>query len=145
VLEDKLTAAKRPMAAGHGGGVYDSVKKVGVLSPVQLVHADPGNLMLGQGHHRVAAAADISETTGKAKWVPIIHTDSSTPSSGTFKVRGQERPIATERQTDPIDIWSSRDEKLQALRDHHEWSMSTDAFGTTQKWLDLKRRRQAGK
>jgi len=30
---------------------------------------------MGQGHHRVAAAADIAEKTGRQMYIPVIYDD----------------------------------------------------------------------
>jgi hypothetical protein len=81
VLDLKLTDSMRPKAAGaHGSGVFASVQEKGVLSPVQMIHGD-NDLMLGQGHHRVAAADFDAGLNKKDQYVPVVHTDarSDTP------------------------------------------------------------------
>jgi len=54
--------------------VARSVGEVGVRQPVIAYHgrADKGPMM-GNGHHRVAAADAAEKKTGKQSWVPGIH------------------------------------------------------------------------
>jgi len=80
VFDIKLTDSMRSRAEGqHGSGVFSSVQEKGVLNPVQLIHGD-NDLMMGQGHHRAAAAdfdAGLPQPGGKTKdqWLPVVHTD----------------------------------------------------------------------
>lgn len=55
--------------------LYDSIKKEGVQRHVTLQTNADGSLTMGQGHHRVAAAADISKRTGRQMYVPVIYDD----------------------------------------------------------------------
>ena len=77
----KLSEAKRPAGAGHGAGLWESIKAEGVRpvrmqggqyigTPIELAH-QPGGLppRIMEGHHRVAAAADINP----AMEVPIAN------------------------------------------------------------------------
>lgn len=64
----------------HGSGVYDSIARDGFNwnFPVEVLHhgkLEPGKYekLMGEGHHRVAAAAEIEEDTGKPIWIPIDH------------------------------------------------------------------------
>lgn len=72
---DKMWARKSKMAKGtdpsyHGAGVYKSIKQVGYRGdPVPLMKTKE-NLLAYEGHHRIAAAADV-EKTGKQVWVPV--------------------------------------------------------------------------
>jgi hypothetical protein len=59
--------------------LYDSIKKDGVRHPVQLIHTDE-NLVLGQGHHRVAVAHELSYQDGKDRFIPVVHTDATSGS-----------------------------------------------------------------
>jgi hypothetical protein len=53
---------------------HDSVGAEGVKEPVQVIHTD-NNIMMGQGHHRVASASEHSAMTGSPQFVPVVHTD----------------------------------------------------------------------
>ena len=80
--QHKLSEAKRPAATpGHGSGLYESIKAEGVRpvpmqggqytgTPIEVGH-QPGGLprRIMEGHHRVAAAADINP----AMEVPIAN------------------------------------------------------------------------
>jgi len=80
--QHKLSEAKRPASMpGHGTGLYESIKAEGVRpvpmeygsyidTPVQVGH-QPGGLppRIMEGHHRIAAAADINP----AMEVPIAN------------------------------------------------------------------------
>lgn len=116
VMEHKLRASKGRMGHGHGTGVYDSVAREGVLNPVQMVHGMNNSLLMGQGHHRVAAAEDIERQTGKDKWVPVVHTD------------------ARKNSPDPVDIYSDVVEKRRVIHDYRKWSEGTPAFGQDLGW-----------
>ena len=61
VWQSKLWESKRPFGQGHGSGLWESIKAEGVRDPVELGH-QPGGLprRIMEGHHRVAAAADIN-------------------------------------------------------------------------------------
>jgi hypothetical protein len=75
VMDIKLTDSMRMRQEGqHGSGVYSSVEKQGVLNPVQLIHGD-NDIMLGQGHHRAAAADFESSLSKRPQWLPVVHTD----------------------------------------------------------------------
>jgi len=125
VLESKLDQSLHPMGSPHGSGVHDSVARQGVINPVQLVHGMGRSLLMGQGHHRTAAAADIEHATGQDKWVPIIHTD------------------AREGSKAPVDIYSDVHEKRGAIHDYRQWSEHTPAIGQDLGWMQ--RREDAGR
>lgn len=63
----------------HGAGVYDSIKEKGFdfSHPVDVDHFDSpehwNSKVVGDGHHRIAAAAALEEETGKDVYVPIEH------------------------------------------------------------------------
>ena len=63
VWQSKLLEAKRnpQVQPGHGAGLHESIKRAGVIQPVQLGHQG-GNMppRIMEGHHRIAAAADIN-------------------------------------------------------------------------------------
>jgi hypothetical protein len=109
VFDIKLTDSMRCREAGaHGSGVFSSVQEKGVLNPVQLIHGD-NDLMMGQGHHRAAAAdfdAGLPQPGGKPKdqWLPLVHTDK----------RGQ----------DLFDV----DTRRSAMQDMGEFTKNTGAY-----------------
>lgn len=77
----KLEESKKPEYTGHGSGVYDSMMSEGVRPHTSLTvhHPTPDNgLQLADGHHRLAAAADIERTTGKNMWIFTNHEDNLT-------------------------------------------------------------------
>lgn len=76
VWRDKLSEsrAKRSFAPES---LYSSIEKHGVQRHVTLqedVNSD-GKYIMGQGHHRVAAAADIAKRTGRQFYIPVIYDD----------------------------------------------------------------------
>ena len=115
VMARKLVESKRKK--GHGAGVHASVAEHGVLNPVQLVHGTGGRTIMGHGHHRVAAADEISRRTGQEKWVPVIHTD------------------ASEKTAYPVAPISEDTHKLKALQNYTEWSKTTDARTADVSWM----------
>lgn len=72
---------KQKLSESKGGGafgrvpLYDSIKEKGVQRHVTLQTNPDGSLTMGQGHHRVAAAADIAKKTGRQMYVPVIYDD----------------------------------------------------------------------
>ena len=66
-----------PTRARKGASLYDSIKAKGVQKPVELERrtskskTKPIEYSLGEGHHRVAAAADINPNM----LIPVIHDD----------------------------------------------------------------------
>jgi hypothetical protein len=117
VMTRKVNESRRPIGMVHGGGVYKAVAAEGVLSPVQLIHGVRDDRIMGQGHHRAAAAAEIEYETGKAKWVPVIHTD------------------AREHSHQPYDnTQAGALDKLGVMADHREWGMTTSAWGADVGW-----------
>jgi hypothetical protein len=122
VMEFKVTNALAPRVRGnHGSGVYESVQKEGVKSPVQLAHGDE-DIMLGQGHHRVAAISDQADQ-GKATnpWVPVVHTDAR---SGT-------------KHMDQDDSgYGIRDVEVRrsVIKDMSEFEKNTGAYYRSDKW-----------
>jgi hypothetical protein len=117
VMEQKLSQSTRSLGMGHGSGVHESVAREGVLNPVQLVHGMNQSLLLGQGHHRTAAAENIERRGGGDKWVPLIHTD------------------AREHTDAPVDIYSDVSEKRGAIADYRRWSEHTTAIGQDLGWV----------
>lgn len=116
VMDQKLYQSQQHIGP-HGGGVYESVQREGVINPVQLVHGMNQSLLMGQGHHRTAAAEDIERQTGQDKWVPVVHTD------------------AREHSNVPVDIYSDIVEKKAAINDYHNWRTNTPAIGHDVGWL----------
>lgn len=72
--KDKLSESKGRGYLGQKP-LYDSIKEKGVQRHVTLQTNPDGSLTMGQGHHRVAAAADIAKKTGKQMYVPVIYDD----------------------------------------------------------------------
>tara|TARA_Y100001947_G_C10199901_1_gene244530 strand:+ start:51 stop:527 length:477 start_codon:yes stop_codon:yes gene_type:complete len=82
---DKLAEAKTPLpkpsgwmdqrlqhmilGVPHGAGLHESIQAEGVQTPVPLIDRDDEEPILFEGHHRVAAAADIDPKME----VPIEH------------------------------------------------------------------------
>ena len=74
-----------PLNPVHGGGIKDAIAKEGYKHD----RADPPTIILeetmsgklnhvqGEGHHRVAAAADIEQDTGKPVYLPTNYEDNT--------------------------------------------------------------------
>ena len=84
--KSKLETAKKPLSSDTpGSGSYDSIKNEGWNPPeggvVQAKHVIGGargglnkvDFGVADAHHRIAAAADIEETTGKKVYLPVEH------------------------------------------------------------------------
>ena len=79
----KLTEAKSDYGSVHGGGVHESMMNEGVRPQTKVTlnwddsedYGDEPSVMLGDAHHRVAAAADIERTTGRSMWINANHSD----------------------------------------------------------------------
>ena len=56
-------------AITHGAGLHEEIKAGGVQRPVELINRDGKEPVLFEGHHRVAAAADIDPKME----VPVEH------------------------------------------------------------------------
>jgi len=98
---DKLAEAKTPLpepspwmdqrlyhmilGVPHGAGLHESIQASGVLTPVPLIDRDDKEPVLFEGHHRVAAAADIDPKME----VPVEHI-----SVGEAEKRDEARRIA---------------------------------------------------
>ena len=95
----KLDEAKQPSSTGdHGSGVYDSIQSEG-LRPhftAPIYHQSGGGTQLEDGHHRVAAAADVETKTGKTQWIPASHYD-----AGTQRAFRGERPTTPYTPPEP--------------------------------------------
>jgi hypothetical protein len=118
-MDQKLYQSQQHIGP-HGGGVYKSVEREGVLNPVQMVHGMSNSLLMGQGHHRTAAAEDIERKRGRDVWVPVVHTD------------------AREHSPTPVDIYSDVNEKRAAIQDYHNWRTTTPALGLDVGWLQAR-------
>lgn len=73
----KLAQSQASPATGeHGSGVYNSIAGEGFRPHAKLLvnHDNRGGASLNDGHHRLAAAADIERTTGKPQWINAEHT-----------------------------------------------------------------------
>jgi hypothetical protein len=116
VMKRKLGESKRS-GSSHGAGVHSSVSKQGVLNPVQLVHGVKGGLLSGQGHHRIAAAADIAQSSGRDMWVPLVHTDAR---------EGTRTPISA--------IYSESSDRRRVVADHRKFIEHTPGLGQDIQW-----------
>ena len=56
-------------AITHGAGLHEKIKASGVQTPINLINRDDKEPILFEGHHRVAAAADIDPKME----IPIEH------------------------------------------------------------------------
>jgi hypothetical protein len=77
----KVQESKQREGSGHGSGVYDSMLSEGVRphTSLRVHHVSSGDdLQVSDGHHRVAAAADIERTTGRNMWIFTDHADNYT-------------------------------------------------------------------
>jgi hypothetical protein len=73
--KEKLTESKEPDWMGtHGAGVHESLSRWGYDhepdDPPTILVGDKNRQTQGEGHHRIAAAADIERTTGRNIWIP---------------------------------------------------------------------------
>lgn len=70
----KLQESQAPQYSGHGSGVYDSMKRYGYNRdvPLTLNMNTPEGVVLSDGHHRVASAADL-EDKGHEIYIPVQH------------------------------------------------------------------------
>lgn len=85
--ERKLEESKEPAGTGHGSGIHASLLKNGYQAsqhgefdegPV-LILGKQGGAMQGEGHHRIAAAADIERVTGANVWLPVNYKQGFQP------------------------------------------------------------------
>jgi hypothetical protein len=72
---EKLTEAKEPAGRyGHGAGLHDDLSTGGYKhdkwDPPTIMVNRSNEMAQGEGHHRIAAAADIERTTGRNMWIP---------------------------------------------------------------------------
>jgi hypothetical protein len=69
----------------HGAGIHDSLSNEGyqagkaTMEHPTLILSKGGGVMQGEGHHRVAAAADIERTTGRNVWLPVNYQQGFQP------------------------------------------------------------------
>ena len=63
----------------------ESVNKEGVKRPVTLTvdYGNKGNLVMGDGHHRVVAAYQKQERTGRQQHVPVIYAHNYDETTGS--------------------------------------------------------------
>ena len=72
----KTDESKMHAGSGHGAGIFSSMSKHGYDAdkafgdaPTILV-SSRNQMVQGEGHHRIAAAAEIERETGKQVWIP---------------------------------------------------------------------------
>lgn len=74
----KLKESKKSSPHAHGGGVYDSIKEKGYVGDkLVVVHVDADDKQISNGHHRIAAAAQIEKETNKPIFIPVEHVETS--------------------------------------------------------------------
>ena len=107
----KLAESKRPEGEVHGGGVHESISSRGWLhgrrSDVTLHwNEDPEDayalpdVRVWDAHHRIAAAADIEQQTGKTIWLNTEHQDPE--QNMRFRAqREAQNPNRNQRLKDP--------------------------------------------
>lgn len=69
VLARKLKSAKEDKWE-PSKGMYESIKKIGVQQPVDIIHNEK-DTMLGEGHHRIASAMDVNPNM----LIPVEHKE----------------------------------------------------------------------
>lgn len=69
VLARKLKSAKEDNWE-DSKGMYESIKKIGVQQPVDILHGEKGPT-LWEGHHRVASAMDVNPNM----LIPVTHKE----------------------------------------------------------------------
>lgn len=74
LMEQKLSESKGT-PRGSQDSLYDSISRHGVKRHVTLEQDPDGGLIMGQGHHRVAAAADLNKRFGRTIEIPVIYDD----------------------------------------------------------------------
>lgn len=72
VLARKLKSAKEDTWE-ESKGMYESIKKIGVQQPVDIIHDSKRGPMLGEGHHRIASAMDVNPDM----LIPVTHKNPS--------------------------------------------------------------------
>ena len=87
----KTKEATAPAVVGtHGAGVYDSLEENGFQrqeyggNPTIIVN-DENRLVQEEGHHRIAAAAEIERRTGQPMWIPTEYVEDYHHVSSTAK------------------------------------------------------------
>lgn len=68
LLTGKLAESMSDTSWVHGSGVYRSIQDNGFQG-----HITMGGRNINEGHHRLAAAADIEAKTGKTQWIGLDH------------------------------------------------------------------------
>jgi hypothetical protein len=71
VLARKLKSSKEDKWE-DSKGMHESIKKIGVQQPVEIIHDAKKGPMLAEGHHRIASAMD----TNPNMLVPVTHLES---------------------------------------------------------------------
>lgn len=56
-------------------GLVESIEKHGVLRPITIEDYPGTPFFMGQGHHRVAAANQIEQRTGRQIYMPVVYND----------------------------------------------------------------------
>lgn len=78
VWKEKLHESKKPHGLEHGSGIHDALRYEGYQhntdDPPTIYLSSAGEHIQGEGHHRIAAAADIERTTGRNVWIPTNYT-----------------------------------------------------------------------
>lgn len=100
-----------PEDGTHGAGLWESIYTQGYSgTPVHMAHeSGTSSARIMDAHHRVAAAADVAETTGKEIYMPVIHHEDIDRNSGRYRLHSLTVPRGdyTSRTRTP-DFWRFR-------------------------------------
>jgi hypothetical protein len=80
VWREKLAESKEPADDNsHGSGIHDALSTHGyqhsTTDPPTIFVGSNNESVQGEGHHRIAAAADIERTTGRKIWIPTNYRE----------------------------------------------------------------------
>lgn len=95
--DEKLEESKGALKTNSGKSLYDSIADKGVQRHVTL-QQDGGHLVMGQGHHRVAAAADIAKRTGRQMYIPVVYDEGWNYSNDDEYMRAYPQVISKEQE-----------------------------------------------
>jgi hypothetical protein len=88
--------------------LVDSIAQHGVLRPITIEDYSGTPLFMGQGHHRVVAAHQVEQQTGRQIYIPVVynddynHTDNENEYPMTDVERSYRKPASTRVLKTPI-------------------------------------------